>query len=192
MLDVVVLAKVVLVGSLTAATVMVLAAWKAPRPWRRGVCWSWAIGAGVLGASGATDQWPSWPALEDRARFLTLVVPLTLMVETLATTVRSMIMAGFLILVSLGLGKFNAQMLSEIKMKDWIFITLAGVAGAMSWLFYFFALKNGNAGAVSAIDRTSIIFVVVFAAIFLGEAFTWKVGSGAVLVALGVYLVAVK
>lgn len=112
--------------------------------------------------------------------------------STLATTVRSMIMAGFLVLVSLGLGKFNTQLLSEIKTKDWIFITLAGVAGAMSWLFYFFALKTGNAGAVSAIDRTSIIFVVIFAAMFLGEAFTWKVGAGAVLVALGVYLITMK
>ena len=89
MLDIVLLAKVVLVGALTAAAVMGLAAWGAPRPWRRGACWSWAVGAGVLAASGATDQWPHWPALEDRARFLTLLVPLTLVVETLAATMRS-------------------------------------------------------------------------------------------------------
>jgi hypothetical protein len=89
MFDIVVLAKVLLIGSLTAASVMRLAAWGVPRPWRRDACWTWAIGAGVLAASGAADQWPNWPALEDRARFLTLVVPLTLVVETLAATMRS-------------------------------------------------------------------------------------------------------
>jgi len=82
MLDFVLLAKAVLTGALIAATVMRLATLGAPRPWRRDVCWTWAIGAGVLAASGATDQWPDWPALEDRARFLTLLVPLTLVVET--------------------------------------------------------------------------------------------------------------
>lgn len=112
--------------------------------------------------------------------------------STLATTVRSMIMAGFLVILSLGLGKFNVQMLSEIKGKDWLFITLAGISGAMSWLFYFFALKNGNAGAVSAIDRLSIIFVVIFAAMFLGESLGWKTGLGAGLIALGAYLITMK
>ena len=89
MLDIVLLAKAVLVGALIAAAVMRLAAWRAPSPWRHDACWSWAVGAGVLAASGATDQWPHWPPLEDRARFLTLLVPLTLVVETLVATLPS-------------------------------------------------------------------------------------------------------
>jgi hypothetical protein len=91
----VLLAKAMLVGALVAAAVMRLATCGAPRPWRRDACWTWAIGAGVLAASGATDQWPHWPPLEDRARFLTVLVPLTLMVETLAATMRSRVMACF-------------------------------------------------------------------------------------------------
>jgi len=93
MLDIVLLAKMVLVGTLTAAAVMGLAAGGAPRPWRMSACWSWAIGAGVVAASGATDQWPRWPSLEDRARFLTLIVPLTLVVETVTATMWSRGMA---------------------------------------------------------------------------------------------------
>lgn len=111
---------------------------------------------------------------------------------TLATTVRGIIMAVFLIVVSLGLGKFNGELFAQIKARDWLFIVLAGVAGALSWLFGFWALKNGDAGAVSAIDRLSIVFVVIFATIFLGEAFTWKVGLGAGFVALGAYLIVMK
>jgi hypothetical protein len=89
MLDVLLLAKVMLVGGLTAAAVMLFASWRAPSSWQFSACWNWAIGAGVLAASGATDQWPHWPPLEDRARFLTLLVPLTLVVDTLASAVRS-------------------------------------------------------------------------------------------------------
>jgi hypothetical protein len=89
MLDVFLLAKVVLVGGLAGALCMSLASWGARRPWQSSACWSWAIGAGVLAASGATDQWPNWPALEDRARFLTLLVPLTLLVDTLTSAALS-------------------------------------------------------------------------------------------------------
>jgi hypothetical protein len=89
MLDVFLPAKVVLVGGLIATAVMLLASWGEPRKWRRSASWTWAIGTGVLAASGANDQWPSWPAHEDRARFLTLLVPLILVVDTLASTSRS-------------------------------------------------------------------------------------------------------
>lgn len=89
MVDIVLLAKAVQFGALFGAVVLWLAARGTPRPWRQSACWSWAIGAGVLAASGAVDQWPHWPPLEDRARFLTLLVPLTLVVETLAATMPS-------------------------------------------------------------------------------------------------------
>lgn len=71
-------------------------------------------------------------------------------------------------------------------------ISLSGIAGALSWLFYFFALKNGNATAVSAIDRTSIIFVAVFAALFLGESFGWKAAVGSLFIAGGIFLISLK
>lgn len=86
--------------------------------------------------------------------------------STLATTIRSLIMAAFLFFVSLSFGKFKGFAFSSISSKDWIFIILAGIAGALSWLFYFFALKNGPASSVAAIDRLSIVFVVLLAAIF--------------------------
>lgn len=109
---------------------------------------------------------------------------------TLATTIRSIVMAVFLVLVSLSLGKFHHA--APISGRNWLFIVLAGIAGALSWLFYFWALKNGPADGVAALDRTSVIFVVLLAALFLGEMFTWKVGLGAVLIAGGAILLTVK
>lgn len=110
---------------------------------------------------------------------------------TLATTVRSMFMVGFLVLVSLSLGKINGDLFSQIRGREWIFIALSGIAGAISWLFGFYALQYGSAGKVNAIDRLSIVLVVILAAIFLGEPFGWKVFLGSLFIALGAYLIVV-
>ncbi|MEK7134664.1 MAG: EamA family transporter [Patescibacteria group bacterium] len=110
--------------------------------------------------------------------------------STLATTVRGIIMALFLVCVAFAMRKFDGFSLQSFTGREWIFIILAGIAGALSWLFYFSALRAGPAGAVSAIDRLSIVFVVILAAIFLGEAFTWKIGIGALLMASGAILIA--
>jgi transporter family protein len=72
------------------------------------------------------------------------------------------------------------------------FIVASGIAGALSWLFYFFALQNGPASAVSGIDRLSVVFVVILAALFLGEAFTIKTALGALLIVAGAILLTFK
>lgn len=109
--------------------------------------------------------------------------------STLATTVRAIIMALFLVLVSFFLKKFDGLSLTSFSGREWLLIVLAGIAGAVSWLFYFFALKSGFATEVVAIDRLSIVFVVILAALFLGEGLGWKVIVGALLMAFGAIII---
>lgn len=109
---------------------------------------------------------------------------------TLATAVRAVVMALFLVCVSLALGK--GGLISSIGSKPLLFIVLSGVAGALSWLFYFFALKMGPTSAVAALDRLSVVFVLIFALIFLGEQFTLKSGIGALFVTIGAILMVLK
>lgn len=106
--------------------------------------------------------------------------------STLATTVRAVIMAVFLVAMSLFLDK--AKLLSTISGRALLFVALSGVAGALSWLFYFGALKVGPAGGVAALDRLSVVFVVIFATLFLGEKLTFTTASGAVLLTIGAIL----
>lgn len=106
--------------------------------------------------------------------------------STLATTVRAIIMAIFLAIVAGALGKFSD--LATITGKPLAFIILSGVAGALSWLCYFVALRYGPASGVAAIDRTSVVFVLIFAALFLAEKITLKSATGAVMIALGAIL----
>jgi transporter family protein len=102
---------------------------------------------------------------------------------TLATAVRAVIMAVFLVLAVLFLGK--GSLLSSVDGKAFQFIVLSGAAGALSWFFYFIALKNGPAHGVAALDRLSVVLVLILAALFLGEGITWKSALGALLMTLG-------
>ncbi len=91
---------------------------------------------------------------------------------TLATAVRAVIMAVLLVVIALSLGK--GALLGSINNKALLFIILAGVAGALSWLAYFYALKIGPAGGVAVLDRFSVVLVIILAATFLGEVLTLK------------------
>jgi bacterial/archaeal transporter family protein len=112
--------------------------------------------------------------------------------STLATTIRSVIMAMFLLIVSLLLRKLSNFSFSGISSKDWWLIVFSGIFGALSWLFYFFALKDGPATAVVAIDRLSLAFVFILALIFLGETFTLKSFIGVMLIVSGAIIFSLK
>lgn len=106
--------------------------------------------------------------------------------STLATTIRSIVMAVFLVVVAFSLGKFSA--LDTLNSKAITFIILSGIAGAISWLLYFLAIKLGPVSAVAALDRTSIVFVVLLAFLFLGESITWMKILGSLLIVCGAIL----
>lgn len=111
---------------------------------------------------------------------------------TLASAVRGVIMAGFLVAATAALGKFNGFSLSSFTSREWFYIFLAGLAGALSWLFSFYALKYGPASGATAIDKLSLVFVVIAAAFIFGETITWKSALGVVLMIAGALLIAFK
>lgn len=75
--------------------------------------------------------------------------------------------------------------ISSISSKCWLFLILSGVATGASWLCYFYALKIGDVSKVVPIDKCSLILTILFAVIFLGEAFTWKTLIGSALLLAG-------
>ncbi|MBA0161741.1 EamA family transporter [Pectobacterium versatile] len=107
-----------------------------------------------------------------------------------ATAIRAVIMALFLVGVVVAQGKL--ALVGEViaNKKALLFIVLSGVAGALSWLFYFVALKNGNVAQVAPIDKLSVVFAVVLAVILLGEKISLMAGAGVVLISVGALLVA--
>ena len=64
-------------------------------------------------------------------------------------------------------------------------MTLAKARTGGSWLCYFYALKIGEVNKVVPIDKCSLVLTILFAVIFLGEAFTWKTLVGSILLLAG-------
>ncbi|EPU3933645.1 EamA family transporter [Morganella morganii] len=107
-----------------------------------------------------------------------------------ATAIRAVIMALFLVGVVIVQGKLN--LISEIieNRKALFFIALSGIAGALSWLFYFMAIKNGQVSQVAPIDKLSVVFAVIFAVILFDEKISLIAAGGVALITLGALMVA--
>lgn len=65
------------------------------------------------------------------------------------------------------------------------FLVLSGLATGLSWLCYFRALQLGPASRVAPIDKISVVLVIIFASLFLGEKLSWGTGLGGLLIAAG-------
>lgn len=71
-------------------------------------------------------------------------------------------------------------------------LILSGAATGLSWLCYFRALKLGEASRVAPLDKLSVVFVAVFAAIFLGERLDLRGWAGVALIASGAILIGLR
>jgi bacterial/archaeal transporter family protein len=110
--------------------------------------------------------------------------------SNLATAVRTTVVLFFAWTVALfGVGPSALRSFSQ---KTWLFLALSGLATGLSWLCYFRALQIGEASKVAPIDKLSVVFVIVFAALVLHEPLTWKTGLGALLITSGAIVLALK
>lgn len=108
--------------------------------------------------------------------------------STVAASVRAVIMAITMIIVVASLGKL--PQIFNLTSNDMKFIILSGISGALSWVFYFAALKLTDASKVAPIDRASLLFIIVMSYLFLGEKITLKTAIAALLVLFGVLILA--
>lgn len=107
-----------------------------------------------------------------------------------ATFIRTIVilLAAGLIVYATG----NWQQPSSVSGKTWLFLVLSGLATGASWICYFRALKLGDAARVAPIDKLSVVFVAVFAVLFLGEKLALPNWLGVILIACGAVLVAYR
>jgi len=103
--------------------------------------------------------------------------------SNLATAIRTivvLIMAWGMVFIT-----HSAGGIGSITPKSWLFLILSGLATGASWLCYFYAIKIGDVSKVVPIDKCSLVLTIIFAALFLGEAFTWKTLLGNLLLLAG-------
>lgn len=106
----------------------------------------------------------------------------------LALCIRSFVISGIM-LVWLILNK-DINPLVDVSMASWGFIVLEGVCAALlGQLFYYYALKSGDASVVVPLIAIFPLFTFIIACVFLGDKFTLSKVGGIVFIVLGVVLI---
>lgn len=108
-----------------------------------------------------------------------------------ATAVRAVIMAVFLVGVVIAEGHTADLPQVFADKKALLFVALSGIAGALSWLFYFLALKDGAVTQVAPIDKLSVVFAVVIAVLIFGERVSFMHGVAIAMIAAGGLMLAI-
>ncbi len=108
----------------------------------------------------------------------------------LLTALRGITMAIIVTLAALSFGKLTQVGISSITNRQWVFIILSGLGGALSWIFFYHALSAGPIVSVTVIDKLSIVFTAILAFVILSEKISLQAGVGLILISCGTLLVA--
>lgn len=103
--------------------------------------------------------------------------------SNLGTAIRTivvLIMAWIVVFVTKKQGEIR-----HIDEKSWYFICLSGITTGLSWLCYYKALQDGEAGIVVPIDKLSIVVTIAFSYFILKEKLTKKACIGLVAIIVG-------
>src|SRR5579871_5097190 len=108
--------------------------------------------------------------------------------SNLATAVRTTVVLVFTWAFALSYGPLSP--LRQASASTWLFLGLSGIATGLSWLCYFRALQMGQASRVAPVDKLSVVFAIVLAAVVLGEKLTWHHYLGGSLIVVGAIVLA--
>lgn len=108
--------------------------------------------------------------------------------SNLATAIRTTVI--LLLSWAIAFAVQSPMQMQTISLRNWVYLALSGLATGLSWLCYFRALQLGPASGVAPIDKLSVVFVIILAALFLGEHLTpAKIIGGALIFVGAVVLV---
>jgi transporter family protein len=110
--------------------------------------------------------------------------------SNLATAIRT----SFIVVFTWGiaLATTSPHALLTLSRRTWLFLVLSALATGLSWLCYFRALQLGEASRVAPVDKLSVVFVIVLAALFLRERVTWQHCIGGLMITGGAIVLAWK
>lgn len=111
--------------------------------------------------------------------------------EDVPANVANAVRTAIVLALSIGVVVFTGEHKTAVSKLDghaWLYLTLSGIATAVSWVAYFKALELGSATPVTAIDKSSLVVTWLLAVAFLGEALGWRAGLGVSMVCVGAFL----
>jgi transporter family protein len=108
----------------------------------------------------------------------------------LGLTVRTLFVCFFVLVFAVM--AVSVTELNALQKVNYIWLGLSGVSTALSWIFYYKALKMGDVATVALIDKGSVVIAILLAWIILKEAITLRIVVGASLIVLGMFVISLK
>lgn len=136
-------------------------------------------------------NWISWAFLSMVFAGFTSVIAklgLTGISAELGLSLRTLFVAGFVLVFAAMF--VNPAELRQITAGNMVFLALSGLTTALSWIFYYKAIKVGDVATVALIDKGSVIVAMVLAWALLREAITPRMALGALLIVAGLIVIA--
>jgi bacterial/archaeal transporter family protein len=82
--------------------------------------------------------------------------------------------------------------IKSLQKANYLWLALSAIATAGSWIFYYKALKMGDVATVALIDKGSVVIAILLAWWLLKEAITLRIALGALLIVVGLFVIAKK
>lgn len=115
---------------------------------------------------------------------------LTGITAELGLTVRTLFVCVFIMIF--GFISVSSYDLKFIQKSNYIWLALSAATTALSWIFYYKAIKMGDVSTVALIDKGSVVVSVLLAWWLLKEAITLRVLIGAILIVCGMIVISKK
>ncbi|NWA23932.1 EamA family transporter [Pseudomonas gingeri] len=108
----------------------------------------------------------------------------------LGLTVRTLFVCAFVLVFAAW--AVPTQEVTSITSRNLYWLGLSGVTTALSWIFYYKALKVGDVATVALIDKGSVVVAMLLAGLVLREVITVRMIAGAGLIVAGLLVIAKK
>ncbi len=108
----------------------------------------------------------------------------------LGLTVRTIFVCIFVLLFAV-LAVDPAE-IKSLQKVNYTWLAFSAITTAGSWIFYYKALKVGDVATVALIDKGSVVIAILLAWWLLKEAITLRLILGALLIVVGLFVIAKK
>lgn len=80
----------------------------------------------------------------------------------------------------------------NLQKTNYLWLGISSATTALSWIFYYKALKMGNVATVALIDKGSVIVAIILAWLLLKETISLRQVLGAALIFVGILVISKK
>lgn len=108
----------------------------------------------------------------------------------LGLTIRTLFVCFFV--MAFAVFSVSTHEFTAVSYKNLFWLGLSGVTTALSWVYYYKALKLGDVSTIALIDKGSAVVAILLAWLILKEVITVRMIMGAACIVLGLFIISKK